>query len=209
MTANLSPRSSARLSARVYLPRAIGLALGAICVGASIFESMHSAFWVCALLLTNALLWPHAAYILASRSAHPRHGLTVALSVADIDQFKGINDKHGHSAGDSAIRMTGQVFSKEIRCADVVARIGRDEFVVLMPVTSTSEAFELTQRLQHAFSNAIADDHRLAGSTLSFGIAAPHPDMESHQEWMELADRALYKAKARGRGSVEIAESGN
>lgn len=133
-----------------------------------------------------------------------RHHSPVALVVADIDHFKNINDRHGHPVGDAAIRMVGEVFRQQVRLADIAARIGGDEFVVLMPFTDTREALELVHRLQSAFSQAVASDHRLAGTTLSFGIAAPLADMPSHESWLELADSALYRAKTRRRGSVEM-----
>ena len=87
--------------------------------------------------------------------------------------------------GDSVIRMVGQVFRQQVRLGDVAARIGGDEFVVLMPFTGTSEALELVKRLQRDFSQALAVDQRLLGTSLSFGIAAPQADMKSHGNWME------------------------
>jgi len=136
-----------------------------------------------------------------------RHQAPIALVVADIDHFKYINDCHGHPAGDCAIRLAGQIFSEHARKADVAARIGGDEFAVLMPFTSASEACEVIGRLQTAYAQATGRDRRLAGSSLSFGIAAPQADMPLYEDWLELADRALYRAKARERGSVEIAEA--
>lgn len=135
-----------------------------------------------------------------------RHHTPISLVVADIDHFKKINDTYGHPVGDSTIRTLGQILRQHVRLSDVAARIGGDEFVVLMPFTRTNEALELVQRLQLAFSEITAGDSRLAGTTLSFGIAAPAPGMQAHGEWMELADQALYRAKERARGSVEIAD---
>lgn len=134
-----------------------------------------------------------------------RHHFPISLIVADIDRFKNINDSLGHPVGDSVIRMVGQVFRQQVRLGDVAARIGGDEFVVLMPFTGTSEALELVKRLQRDFSQVLAVDQRLLGTSLSFGIAAPQADMKSHGNWMELADKALYRAKAGKRGSVEVA----
>lgn len=135
-----------------------------------------------------------------------RHHSPISLMVADIDRFKNINDNFGHPAGDSVIRMVGQVFRQQVRLGDVAARIGGDEFVVLMPFTGTSEALELVKRLQRDFSQTLANDSRLLGTSLSFGIAAPQSDMKSHESWMELADKALYRAKAGRCGAVVVAD---
>lgn len=136
-----------------------------------------------------------------------RHQFPISLIVADIDRFKTINDSYGHPVGDSVIRMLGKVFRQQVRIGDVAARIGGDEFVVLMPFTDTSEALELVQRLQSDFAQALAEDQRLIGTSLSFGIAAPQADMKSHENWMELADQALYRAKASRRGAVVVASA--
>ena len=128
--------------------------------------------------------------------AFKRHGIPIALALADIDRFKSINDRYGHGAGDAVIRMIGQVLNSEKRGSDMAARIGGDEFAVLMPVTGAGEAAVLVRRLQDAFARIIAGDERLAGTTISFGVAVPGPEMASRAEWQDLADRALYRAKS-------------
>jgi diguanylate cyclase len=134
-----------------------------------------------------------------------RYGASSVLAIADIDHFKNINDKFGHLAGDAAIRLTGEVFRGETRCSDITARIGGDEFVVLMPVTNIEEALILLNRLQRAFALAVDSDEHLLGTKISFGVAAPNPEMKSHEAWIESADLALYRAKTMNRGGVEIA----
>lgn len=128
--------------------------------------------------------------------AFKRHGIPIALAIGDIDHFKSINDRYGHGAGDALIRATGQILRSEKRGTDLAARIGGDEFAVLMPVTGSDEAAVLVRRLQDAFARAVACDERLAGTTISFGVAVPRPDMTSRAEWLDLADRALYREKS-------------
>lgn len=134
-----------------------------------------------------------------------RHEKFVALVMIDIDDFKKINDQHGHTTGDEVIRKVGQVLQQHARRADVVSRFGGDEFAVLLPFTDADKALEFVQRVQTAFAELKTTDKRLSSASMSFGIALPHIDMDHHQRWIESADAALYRVKSRHRGSVEVA----
>ncbi len=134
-----------------------------------------------------------------------RHGKHVTLVMVDIDHFKAINDVYGHTVGDEVIRKVGQALLEQARRADVVARFGGDEFAVLLPFTNEQEALEFVQRVQTAFRSLKAQDPRMVGTGMSFGIALPQPDMDHHEHWVARADAELYRVKSRQRGSVEVA----
>ena len=127
-----------------------------------------------------------------------------AVLVADLDQFKLINDSLGHHAGDELLRAIAPRFAAAIRDTDTVARFGGDEFVVLCDsVGSEQHALELAQRLATALDEPV----ELAGGPVyvsaSFGVAYAGPDSDA-AGLLRDADAALYRAKARGRGRCEL-----
>ena len=122
-----------------------------------------------------------------------RAGRPLALLLADVDRFKDINDRWGHAAGDSALVAVADVFRETLRTCDTPARIGGDEFVVLLPETDDDGAQVVATRLAEAVT-ARGTDAALR-LTLSFGVAAQHPDGGSLDDLMRTADMALYAAK--------------
>lgn len=125
----------------------------------------------------------------------------LALLMLDLDHFKQINDTHGHSVGDQALQLMGRVLSQGRRGSDVVARLGGEEFAVLLPMADQAAAHSLDQRLR----NLLAD---MAPSTLpcalnfSSGLAMLQRPGESLEQLMTRADAALYSAKHSGRGQI-------
>jgi len=129
-----------------------------------------------------------------------RYGRPLSLVMIDVDYFKSINDALGHLAGDGVLMELARVLEGEVRAADVLARWGGEEFVVLAPETTEAEAAAFAERIrarvaEHGFAPA-------ESVTLSIGLAelaGPEEDMAS---LYERADRALYRAKRAGRNRV-------
>ncbi len=126
-----------------------------------------------------------------------RTGEPLALVLADIDSFKGLNDRDGHPAGDAALRAVGARAREIMRHTDVVARIGGDELAAILPDADIRVAFAIAERLRNAVAEL--DDVSSEPLTMSFGVAA-YPEHGGTCEMIVLtADRALYRAKALGR----------
>lgn len=135
-----------------------------------------------------------SARLLASRHARP-----LSLIACDIDRFKAINDSYGHPVGDAVLRRLGQVLARAARERDVVARIGGEEFVVLLAHCSAAGAVEFAERLRRAI---VAAEFPLPEGapavTASFGVTA-HRDGEPLARLVHRADELLYRAKTAGR----------
>jgi len=134
-----------------------------------------------------------------------RDGLRVAAMVLDLDHFKRLNDAHGHAAGDAVLRSVSAALSATVRPADVLARTGGEELVVLGLVSDPDEAAHLAERLR----TAVAESRSEAGHavTASIGIALTRPgDGEDATDglWrlVDRADAAMYEAKQQGRDRV-------
>jgi diguanylate cyclase (GGDEF)-like protein len=134
-----------------------------------------------------------------------RRGSTLAVLMVDIDHFKEINDTHGHAAGDSVLAKLGAIMIKTARETDTVARIGGDEFCIMLPDTAWQGAMTFAERLrrnvdEHKFTLETAPSLPI---TISVGVAlAKGSDPVTHDELVESADRALYKAKSGGRNRI-------
>lgn len=122
----------------------------------------------------------------------------LAVLVGDLDHFKALNDRYGHGAGDDALAAVGRALGEASRGVDTVARIGGEEFAVLMPATTASGAFEAAERLRARVSEIIDPDDRPL--TISFGLVTfAGPGRVEPQVLLAAADTALYAAKAQGR----------
>jgi diguanylate cyclase len=134
---------------------------------------------------------------------------TIALSLLliDIDHFKDVNDTYGHLIGDKVIRSVGALLSANIKGKDTVARIGGEEFAVLLPETPLANAERVGEVLRAAVERSRltrADTGETVGRvTVSIGIAAYQPG-ESSEDFMERADKALYLSKKAGRNRVSV-----
>jgi diguanylate cyclase (GGDEF)-like protein len=137
-----------------------------------------------------------------------RHGVPLSLIIFDIDHFKQVNDTHGHLAGDYVLAELAKVVSPAIRSEDTFARYGGEEFVIMSRSTDPPSAAVVSERVRAAVE---AHDFVYEGVpipvTISAGLAAtPHPEVQSPEDLVARADRALYEAKRGGRNQVVIAE---
>ncbi len=133
-----------------------------------------------------------------------RHGRLVGLLYVDIDGFKGVNDRHGHAAGDLVLREVAARLSLRIRDADLLARLGGDEFVVLAEdVNGTAGLMALGHRIVQALRQPIPiGDGRRCSVSASVGIAVSgRPDAEA---LLKAADAAMYEAKALGKDRCTV-----
>ena len=134
-----------------------------------------------------------------------RHGTRLALLYLDIDGFKGVNDRHGHLAGDALLKGFAQRLRTCVRASDTVARLGGDEFVVLLDELQDPEnAARVAEKILETVRAPIAADECEIAVTASIGVA--HDGAEGDEEQLlRRADAALYAAKAGGRNAFRIA----
>lgn len=128
------------------------------------------------------------------------------LLLLDVDHFKAVNDRHGHAAGDLALRHLGATLREAACAADLPARLGGEEFAVLMPANPPERAMRAAEALRQAIARegvVLEDGTRLA-LTVSGGLAAAAPG-EGRERLAERADAALCAAKRNGRNRIEAA----
>lgn len=136
-----------------------------------------------------------------------RHGRPLSLLMLDADFFKSINDRFGHYVGDQVVAQIAALCREDRRVSDVVARIGGEEFALLLPETTAEAAYAVAERLRRnvEVSPLLSNRNGLA-VTVSIGVAEAGPGMSGIVDLMKDSDRALYKAKGAGRNRVVRAE---
>ena len=135
-----------------------------------------------------------------------RYERPLSLAIVDVDHFKAINDTFGHDAGDAILRGISQLIASGTRQTDYVARVGGEEFAILLPETALFDGLQFAEKLR---SSVAATTIRIGEHghhvTVSIGIASmPHSDVRSAEELFRASDQALYRAKANGRNRVEM-----
>ncbi len=131
-----------------------------------------------------------------------------ALVVCDIDFFKKVNDTYGHPAGDAVLKHVANLLTAQLRTVDHLARVGGEEFAIIMVETGAKAAVETIQRLLVLLSESpctLPDSGQIVTVTLSAGIAMMPEDADNTQALFEAADKALYTAKRTGRNRVVTA----
>jgi diguanylate cyclase (GGDEF)-like protein len=137
------------------------------------------------------------------RKRQPDDRLSVLM--ADIDVFKNVNDTHGHAAGDAVLCEMAAILKSQARESDTVARLGGEEFAVLLPDTNAEQAAQLAERVREE-----VDDHVITFRnqgiriTVSIGVAEASDSLDTADSLLHAADLALYEAKEAGRNRVTV-----
>ncbi len=137
-----------------------------------------------------------------------RHGASLSVLFVDADHFKRVNDTYGHAAGDEVLRRLAAALVATLRAEDVVARIGGEEFVLVLRGISAVGVLSVAERIRAAVEALeIVHEGRRIPLTVSIGAAtqSPEREIESVEELLATADAALYRAKLAGRNSVFLA----
>jgi diguanylate cyclase (GGDEF)-like protein/PAS domain S-box-containing protein len=154
--------------------------------------------------LTGVSSRAHFFEIAASEVARSkRHSRALSVVMLDADYFKRINDTAGHQAGDEVLKRIAEEAKGLLRESDTVARLGGEEFILMLPSTTTGEAMAVAERLRVAVERARIDT--AAGqlkATVSLGVASLSPANPTLEGLLAAADRALYDAKRAGRNCV-------
>ena len=143
----------------------------------------------------------------ALRRAHAQNEPLTVLAI-DIDEFKRINDVHGHPTGDRVLREVAHACADALRDGDLLGRIGGEEFLAILPGTLLDHAVDVAERLRRRVETLeIADLPGSVRATISIGVAEMLPHDRDVSALVERADAALYRAKALGRNRVVSADS--
>jgi len=132
-------------------------------------------------------------------------GVQVACLYVDIDAFKSINDRHGHSVGDDVLSGVVEVAGRQMRANDPIIRMGGDEFALLLPGCSLNKAQEIGQRIVSASAEMAQLGDDKIGVSLGVAFSSAETDMRL-KSLIEVADRAMYVAKALGGNRLEVAD---
>ena len=139
-----------------------------------------------------------------------RHQRPLSLMILDVDFFKRINDTYGHPVGDKVLQALSLVARAELRENDLLARLGGEEFIVLLPDINLSEALCVAERLRLTFAvcNVPLENGEVVGFTVSIGVSQLGGEFDSLDTLLQSADLALYQAKNSGRNRVCSAANG-
>ncbi|MCP4395177.1 MAG: diguanylate cyclase [Alphaproteobacteria bacterium] len=139
-----------------------------------------------------------------NRSKRRSHDMSVLL--LDADHFKKVNDTYGHSMGDKVLKSIADTISTELRKADIVGRIGGEEFVVILPETNVEKAAGIAERIRNKINSQVftsEDKNSIFQISASIGISTLRHDDRNVDEILNRADDALYEAKENGRNRIE------
>lgn len=158
--------------------------------------------------LTSCFNRTHALEVLDAELRRARRSkLPLSVVMFDLDNFKGVNDRHGHLCGDAVLAAVGGKMRAELRGSDLKCRYGGDEFMVILPDTPLNGARQVSENLRRAIAeHPVAWNDGQVMVTASFGITAVSQGEHDPQGAIARADAALYRAKQRGRNVIEMEE---
>ena len=136
-----------------------------------------------------------------------RYNYSMSCLMIDIDDFKSYNDRNGHQAGDVALKITAHALKGALRSADVACRYGGEEFCILLPQTSLSEAGVIAERMRQRVAEReypYGKSQPLGNVTVSIGISTLGKYIDTGEKVIAAADRALYTAKAQGKNRIDF-----
>jgi len=134
-----------------------------------------------------------------------RHQTPLSLLMLDVDVFKAVNDRYGHAAGDRVLQHVSQKIVENLREMDTVARMGGEEFSVLLPITTTEDAVKLAERVRQTVEKESCQiDDQIIDVTVSIGVASYNENASSLDAILRQADDSMYQAKNRGRNQVVV-----
>lgn len=139
-----------------------------------------------------------------ARSFSERHQAPLSLAYLDLDDFKQLNDRWGHTTGDKLLVVVADCVRRTLRPTDVVARIGGDEFALLLPETDKDAAVRVVSRVRQELDRAMLE--RAWVMTFSIGLVNFAAPIESVAEMLQAADEVMYAAKRRGKNQLEQRE---
>jgi diguanylate cyclase (GGDEF)-like protein/PAS domain S-box-containing protein len=186
-----------------------GVPAGVVGVLVDVTERKRMIEEMCRLARTDSMtgMWNRGYFMeLAGRelSRARRSGGELSIIMLDVDHFKAINDTHGHDVGDVALMELARVIGESVREVDVAARLGGEEFAVMLPDTSVEDACAVAARIARAVRRAAVDSPRGPVSmTVSMGLASLEESGDSLDSLLKFSDIALYAAKKNGRDRVE------
>ena len=132
-----------------------------------------------------------------------RYKQKLSILMLDIDHFKNINDRFGHPVGDEVLKAIAGKLLEQVREVDIIARIGGEEFIILMPETDKETAFTVANRLCTNVAGMSFSQQKIK-VTISIGVASAPADGDTPEELLNKVDAAMYSAKRNGRNRVEM-----
>ena len=138
-----------------------------------------------------------------------RYGTPATVALMDLDHFKQVNDRHGHAMGDAVLKAFSGVLLEVLRESDLAARVGGEEFAVLLPSTTAEEAQIPLERIRQLLSARVVElDGQEVSVSVSIGVCEWREELDSPDAWLAQADQALYAAKDGGRNRLCVAPPG-
>ncbi len=141
---------------------------------------------------------------------HIRYSGSLCVLMIDIDDFKQVNDRFGHPAGDLVLIKSAELIKKSIRGCDILSRYGGEEFLVALPVTPVEDARNVAERIINSFNKTefdIGKGKDPISLSVTIGLAAFPDNSRNKDELIENADKALYEGKAKGKNQVVVFEN--